>query len=142
MKSKQFLTLIETSTTWALVALIWVVQLVHYPAFLYIDMAKAAAFHQMHTQQITLVVMPLMLLELSLAVWRCTLKLPFWATYLPLVLVTIIWLSTFLIQVPLHHQLGNSWEEPIVDRLIKTNWIRTILWTVKGVLLLYCARKI
>lgn len=132
-----FFYLLEISVSWALVALIWVVQLVHYPAFLYVDAGKAGAFHQMHTQQITFIVMPLMLLELGLAIWRCTQELPWLPACLPLVLVAAIWASTFFIQVPLHGQLGQQWDEAVIRKLINTNWLRTVLWTVKGGVLLW-----
>ena len=46
----------------------------------------------------------------------------------------LIWLSTFLIQVPVHQGLTNRKEKKLIQKLINTNWIRTILWSVKLVL--------
>ena len=46
----------------------------------------------------------------------------------------LIWLSTFVIQVPLHQELTKKKENKLIQRLINTNWIRTILWSVKLVL--------
>jgi hypothetical protein len=61
----------ELATTAALVGLVWVVQLVHYPAFLYVADEQFSDFHQLHTRQITWVVLPLMGAELSLSAYRC-----------------------------------------------------------------------
>ena len=44
--------------------------------------------------------------------------------------VSSTWISTFLISAPIHSKLkkiGKS--DKIIDQLIKTNWIRVILWT-------------
>ena len=48
-----------------------------------------------------------------------------------------IWLSTFTLQVPCHRQLSQQYHEKIVQRLVLTNWIRTLLWTFRAGLVLY-----
>jgi len=126
---------INLSISWALFGLIWVVQLVHYPTFEFIDNQNFTAFHQHHTSSITLIVMPLMLSELGLSIYLTKLE-P--TTYLgPLILVGLIWLSTFCIQVPIHNALGNEKDSFLIQKLVNTNWIRTILWTIKAVWLSY-----
>ena len=51
------------------------------------------------------------------------------------VCLAIIWISTFAIQVPLHRRLERGHDAQSVERLIRTNWIRTITWTAKAALL-------
>lgn len=117
--------------SWALFGLIWVVQLVHYPTFEFVDSQNFLAFHQHHTSAITLIVMPLMLAEVGLGIYL-TKQHP--SIYLgPLILVGLIWLNTFLIQVPIHNALGNGKDSFLIQKLVHTNWIRTILWTIKGI---------
>ena len=53
-----------------------------------------------------------------------------------LVLVILIWLSTALYQVPQHRQLSVQWSASAHRLLVGTNWLRTVLWTVRGVLVL------
>lgn len=126
---------INLCISWALFSLIWVVQLVHYPTFEFIDNQNFTAFHQHHTSSITLIVMPLMLAELGLGIYLAKLQ-P--STYLgPLILIGLIWLSTFFIQVPIHNALGNGKDGFLIQKLVNTNWIRTILWTTKTVWLSY-----
>jgi hypothetical protein len=48
--------------------------------------------------------------------------------------VATAFLSTFLLQVPLHHRLSRSWDERFLHALINTNWIRTLAWTGKAIL--------
>lgn len=118
--------------SWALFGLIWIVQLVHYPSFRYVAMDRFAAFHQHHTRSISFIVLPLMLAELGLGitlVWQSDLD---WRYIIALVMVGLIWVSTFLIQVPDHNALGQGKDDRLIERLVKTNWIRTILWTAKA----------
>jgi hypothetical protein len=46
-------------------------------------------------------------------------------------LVIIIWLSTFVLQVPIHKHLQIGKEDACIKRLVATNWVRTIAWSLK-----------
>ena len=48
-------------------------------------------------------------------------------------MVLIVWLSTFGLQVPIHHQLKKGKEDMLIRRLVATNWIRTAGWSLKAV---------
>ncbi len=48
-----------------------------------------------------------------------------------------IWASTFFVQVPLHEKLGGGFDADVQKRLVSTNWIRTIFWTLRGALVLW-----
>jgi len=118
--------------SWGLFVLIWVVQLVHYPSFRYIDKDKFTAFHQHHTKRISIIVLPLMLLELGLAGVLSITSNFHWHYLVPLILVLLIWASTFLLQVPDHNELATGHNREVSDRLVRTNWMRTILWSCKA----------
>ncbi len=126
---------------WGLVVLIWIVQLVHYPSFHYIDPAKFMDFHIHHSRSITVIVMPLMLAELAISF-----LLAYRSGFGPvetvaLAMVIGIWLSTFLIQIPLHERLSIGNDSKVVTKLVNSNWIRTFLWTAKAVLLTFFIYK-
>ncbi len=130
-----YIDLAHIIVTAMLVALIWVIQILHYPTFRFIDPDKELEFHKFHTFSISPIVAPLMVIELifvSLGLYLNFSSL----TVTLLVLVIVLWLSTFLIQVPIHQKLSNDYKGELVDRLIKTNWIRTICWTVKLVVMI------
>ena len=121
-----------------LTGLIWTVQLVHYPGFAYVAPEKFAAFHQHHTRSMSWVVLAPMVLELGLAGWlawqgRNTLGAAVWWG---LALVVFIWAATFLISVPFHNRLtADGYSYVAIDGLVRTNWLRTVAWTVRSGLL-------
>ena len=50
-------------------------------------------------------------------------------------LVTIlIFLSTLLIQVPIHDRIKYKANNLLFKKLVMTNWIRTLLWSLKCIL--------
>jgi hypothetical protein len=124
--------LLELLITAGLVVLIWLIQVLHYPTFLFVHREAFARFEAFHTRRISVIVIPLMLAEVALAL----------ANPRPLVacLVALVWLSTFLLQVPCHNKLATGFDEATVRRLIRTNWIRTVLWSLKLGLLGYLWR--
>ncbi|MCX7784250.1 MAG: hypothetical protein N2318_11495 [Meiothermus sp.] len=126
------------AATWFLVGLIWIVQVVHYPLFAKVGTAEFASYEAAHANLITLVVGPLMLLELLTAVVLLTLwpsSLPGWLGWLLLALVGVIWLTTMLVSVPLHAKLAAGFDAQAHALLVGSNWIRTLTWTARGLLL-------
>lgn len=123
-----------------MIGVIWMVQLVHYPSFAYIEPAKFLDFHQHHSQSISIIVLPLMVIELGLAAYLCWLNHFQMSYLLPFILVILIWMSTFFIQVPLHQKLGVEMNLQQIQKLVQMNWIRTILWTGKGIWLAWIFR--
>lgn len=113
---------------------ICLIQGVHYPAFLDIDRARFSAFSRYHRRRMAGLVMPVMLLELVTGVLLFR-KLPDSLYTANLVGLVLIWCSTMLLSVPCHKQLEKGYDEETVQRLIRTNWPRTILWTTRAVLL-------
>jgi hypothetical protein len=119
-------------STWALAGLIWTVQLVLYPMFSSVGVGEFKRYHKRHTKQMTWVVAPLMLMELFTGAWMAVRgACDFWL-WVGLVLLGLIWLSTWRVQVPLHERLSSGFDAQVHQRLVNTNWLRTILWTVRG----------
>jgi hypothetical protein len=51
------------------------------------------------------------------------------------VLLALIWLSTAVVQVPLHQSLAARYDDSTLRRLVRSNWLRTMAWTARGLLL-------
>jgi hypothetical protein len=51
-------------------------------------------------------------------------------------LVAGLWLSTALWQAPMHGRLSSGYDADLHNRLVRTNWLRTVGWTVRGGLVL------
>ena len=49
-------------------------------------------------------------------------------------LIAICWMSTLLIQVPLHLRLKANHAAASIERLLLTNWIRTLAWSGRAFL--------
>lgn len=110
---------------------IWLIQLVHYPSFARINAGEFRAFHSTHTRYLGYLVGPAMVGELiSAAVlaagWR-----PFWVANFLLVLA--LWAATFFLSVPLHNVLAEGRDPRVIDRLVRTNWPRTLIWTCRAI---------
>ena len=117
--------------SWGLVGLIYTIALVHYPSFRYAG-AEWEDAHTHHTLWIGVLVGPIMVLELGVAIyvaWRSGYQ---WQWLVPLGLVLLTWANTFFQAVPLHNQLGLGFDVGLVERLVRVNWVRTALWTVKA----------
>ena len=120
-----------------LACLIWIIQLVHYPSFRYIDKTQFSSFESFHARSISIIVTPLMLMEIFISFYMITLS-PLDPLHLTSgLLVFIIWLSTFFFSVPCHNRLMHGYHEATVHKLIITNWPRTLAWSVKLILAIY-----
>lgn len=124
--------------------LIWLIQTVHYPAFHFIADNHFSKFHHQHSFRITFVVFPPMLLELLSAIYLIAVSTDL--VFISILLLTsLIWLSTIFIQVPVHNKLPEARFEhrrTLINKLIATNWIRTIAWTVKSSIIIYLLFKV
>ena len=108
---------------------IWLVQLIIYPGFTYLPKDRLVAWHARYTRRISLVVVPLMTIQLGL------LTVLAYAGAGPavngmLTMVLLCWGVTFKYSVPLHRRITKG-DDPVsvVPLLVKTNWPRTVLWT-------------
>jgi len=90
----------------------------------------------MHTRDITPVVAPLMVGELGIVSYDVY-SGPCPASWIHLVLIIVIWGSTFGVQVPLHQKLSSTYSLDKVEKLVRTNWVRTVAWTAKLASMIY-----
>ncbi|MEP7362341.1 MAG: hypothetical protein ABI972_03730 [Acidobacteriota bacterium] len=130
--------LLHTSLTCFMTGLIWFVQLVHYPLFATVGRETFVAYEREHMRRVSWIVGPAMLAEAVSAaalVWLAGADQPLLVLNFGLIAVT--WLSTALWQVPRHECLRNGFDAHAADRLVQTNWVRTLCWTARCILLLY-----
>lgn len=140
----EYLFVIHLGSTWFMVGLIWLIQIVHYPLFARVSQEQFALYEREHSRRITYIVAPLMLSELASG-FAITYLLAHAYTFVMvanLVCLIAIWVSTFAIQVPLHQKLDSGFDRSLHSRLVSTNWIRTVCWSVRGILLAFMAPSI
>ncbi|OUT53924.1 hypothetical protein SV7mr_52450 [Stieleria bergensis] len=127
-------------STWYLMGLIWMVQVVHYELFDRVGADQFARYETDHTRLITPIVALPMLIELISAMGLIAMSpagFPRWAAWAGLALIGVVWLTTFFVSVPCHSTLVNGFDQDAYRKLVNTNWIRTIAWSLRGILLGY-----
>lgn len=135
------LLLVHTAATAFMVGLIWFVQIVHYPLAGQVGAGGFAAYQQAHMARTAWVVGPPMLTELAATALLLVHRppgIPAWAPWAGAALLVVVWGSTALLQVPLHGSLAAGLDPERVARLVGTNWIRTVGWSLRGMLALGC----
>jgi uncharacterized membrane protein len=128
---------VHAIATAAMAGLIWFVQVVHYPLFRSVGAEGFVAYEVAHSRLTSFVVGPFMAVE-----GVCGLILFFWPPdelgriygFVGCVLLAIVHASTIFVQVPKHGQLSKAYDPTVVDALVATNWIRTIVWSARAVL--------
>lgn len=113
----------------AAVVLIWLVQLVIYPAFLHFRPEAFRVWHPIYTQRVTFVVMPIMLGQLAIYTYLF-LHTATWNIGFNLTLILGAWIITFFQAIPLHSALDKTDDHLALSiKLVALNWWRTALWT-------------
>jgi len=131
-----FLFFLNVISAFLLTGVIWTIQIVHYPSFHYIDKLSFVNFHQFHERRISIIVMPLMILELISSVALYINDMSNFTFLLNFIIVGLIWCSTFFIQVPIHNILSQKKDNMMIEKLVSTNWIRTFLWSMRMLLII------
>lgn len=137
--------LVHLAVTAFMTGLIWYVQVVHYPLMEGWPHDDFGRWEAAHRERTAAVVAPGMLLEGFTALWlmaRPPRGVAPWLLGAGAVALAGIWASTFFLQVPTHALLTMGWDERAHERLVDTNWIRTILWTVRLVLVAIAVRSL
>lgn len=109
--------------------LIWIVQIIIYPAFHKVIKSEFVKWHSTYCTTIGFFVLPVMICQLIESASGCFFSSGNWV-WLKLLFVAGAWVITFLISAPCHRVLQQGKESAVINRLIRTNWIRTILWSL------------
>ena len=125
---------IHFAVTCMLVGLIWVVQVLCYPQFLRVGMTEFKDYHFAHCFRIGIIIAPLLFMELLTAAWLLYAGGQSQPFTFSTGLIPLVWLCTAVFQAPIHLRLMRGFDAPLIRRLILTNWIRTLAWTARGLL--------
>ena len=121
--------LIATSV---MVGVIWVIQLVHYPSFHFVELKQYTTFQRFHMARISYVVIPAMLTELfTLILVVISMDQIDTLVLASAILLIFIWIMTAVFFSGVHQKLTLGYDQTVVDKLVKLNWGRTLLWTLR-----------
>lgn len=113
--------------------LCWFVQFVHYPLFRSIKLEDFPAYEVKHFRT-GFITIPVMIIELITGLILLY-QTPSTLLLINMGILGVIGLSTMIFQVPLHLKLRKLATSSSIEKLIQTNWIRTIGWTLRMVIL-------
>ena len=135
----KLLILVHLASTFFMTGLIWFVQIVHYPLYRFVGSDAFPEYENRHMRRTGYVVGPAMGIELLTAIF-----LPFAVpsvglipivTKFSVLLLVGIWLITILVQSRQHLRLAKTYDARVADQLVLGNWVRTILWSARSLLL-------
>ena len=128
--------IIHLIATSVMVGVIWIIQLVHYPSFHFIELKQYTTFQRFHMSRISYVVIPAMLTELfTLILIVISMDQIDNLVLASAILLIFIWLMTAVFFSGVHQKLTLGYDQTVVDKLIKLNWGRTLLWTLRLLLI-------
>ncbi len=141
MTSTEIILAAQALASAAMCGLIWFVQVVHYPLFARTDTTHNPDYADENQRRTAPVVLPPMLVEAVTAAIIAVNPPPAIgrpAALAGLAMVAALWLSTLLVQMPLHGKLKHSGHTPAtVAALVQSNWLRTILWSARALLAIW-----
>lgn len=128
---------VQFASTWFMVGLIWTIQIVHYPLFPLVGEDAFPRYEAEHTRRmgrLLAIPAPVEVVTAAALVFVRPSGVGLALVLVAGALLAALWVTTALVQVPLHRTLS---EDPSIDamrRLVATNWVRTTGWTLRGVL--------
>ncbi len=132
--------LANVAATLLMTGVIWMVQVVHYPLFALVGREQFPAYEYAHSASITLLVMPLMLVELGTAFLLALNPPPGLDRLTPWIglgLAAATWGVTLFFSIPAHNTLSGGFDAAAHAALVSSNWLRTLAWTAHSGLVLY-----
>jgi len=121
---------VRSMVDFGLMVLIWLVQLIIYPGFEFSDRNAFLPWHRKYMGLVTFIVAPLMFFQLALILYQ-VFNNPHTLAFISLFLVAGVWVHTFIMAVPVHNRLNTDGnDKTLIRRLVKMNWIRTVIWTL------------
>ena len=124
------------AATLFLTGLAWFLQTVQLPLLAHLREADFATGIRLQRRRNTILMAPAMLIEAvtSIAIakdlWRD------WPAISAAAIVAVIWFVTFLFIVPLNARLAKGFDAQVLRLLTRANWVRTVAWTLRSVIVI------
>lgn len=126
--------LLHAASTWAMVGVIWTIQLLHYPLMSRVPAVAFGDYVAGHQRRVVGVLALFAPVEVVSAAAVGTVDgVPAWLWLSSGSLLVAIWVATGAFYAPLHGRLADGRDERLLRRLVRANRWRTAAWTVRGV---------
>ena len=130
--------LIHVGSTWAMVGVIWIIQVVVYPYMASVPAGAFSGYERLNQRRVLWVLALFAPAEVitGLVVFLAPGTVPRWMPLVGGVILVLLWVSTAFFYAPLHGRLLDGFDSGLHRRLVSANWLRTVGWSVRGVLVL------
>ncbi len=126
--------LVHLAATWAMVGFIWTIQILHYPLMAKVPADAFPSYVDAHQRRVVAVLAVFAVTEVvSAAAIGFVGDVPTWLWLGAGSVLVAIWVGTGLFYAPLHGRLAEGWDAGLHDLLVRSNWFRTLGWSVRGV---------
>ena len=113
----------------AMFVVIWIVQVIVYPSFLFLEPKSFQLWHTCYCGRISYFVLPLMIMQALESIGSCFF-VDTESEWFRLTGVLLAWMVTFLHSAPLHKKLSMKGKvDGDIKSLIRGNLLRSIAWT-------------
>lgn len=131
MTAGEIVVWIHLLSTWFMIGLVWFVQCVHYPLLRDLPPEIVPTYQKAHVRRTSPMIPMVMIVEAvsGLMMVFPTISLIAVAN---LVLLVGVWLTTFILIVPIHQRLCQRHDADDVTRLLRLNLLRSLLWLTHG----------
>jgi hypothetical protein len=137
----KILLLSNLAATLFLTGLVWELQAVQFPLMLHAGRLDFPNYVKHQRTRNSLLMAPAMLIELITGgLLLADPHLPHRDVFHAALLIVVIWIVTFASIVPIHSKLVRGYDESLIRKLIRRNWIRTVCWTLRSAILLWVVR--
>jgi hypothetical protein len=129
--------IVHAIATFAMTGIIWFVSLVHYPVLKSLPKKQVTMFETEHWNRTMHLAVPMLLIELVSAFLLLFYRPVGVSVLLPsvgLVLLAVIWFSTWFVCVPCHVHLKNQYHDKYVTQLLSANLFRAVVWSLRSIL--------
>ena len=117
-----------------LFVLIWMVQLIVYPSFMYYETHNLIKWHKQYVFNFKFIVIHLMLVQLGISLYQAIIFSNLY-TITSLILILLVWITTFFQFVPIHSNISKGIvNKKMLNTLVNKNWIRTFLWSLEFII--------
>jgi hypothetical protein len=134
--------LAHAAATWAMVGVIWTIQLLVYPSMSKVPSDAFGPYEQFHQRRVVAVLALFAVVEVvaAAAIALSVDGVPNWLSWSGGGLLVLIWVGTGAFYAPLHGRLADGFDVDLHRLLVQTNWLRTLAWTARGAIALQMIR--
>ena len=118
----------------------WIMQLIDYPLFKFVGKKAFKKFKKERSKRVMILASFFLVLELItgiLLIWIKPIGISSVQVWIGLSLIIIIWITTWTIEVPQHKILEAEFNEKTQNILLKANWIRTVIYSLRVVIIIW-----